>query len=95
MNYDVEITDLKRRETVTEHRLQDLEADVRDIRELTQAVAVTAKSVERLQADMGEVKADVKAIAGRSGKIWDKVVVAAVCAVATGLVAAVIALVLR
>ena len=95
MDVEREIIDLKRREDVSEHRIKDLEEDVRDIRQLTKAVAVTAENVKRLQTDVSDVKADVKALAGKPGKLWEKVAAAAVCAVATGMVAALIALIVK
>lgn len=68
-------------------RLMALEAEIKDLRDLTTAVVRTAEQVEHLKGDITEIKKDVKSIGGRSGQWWDKLMgavigalVAAVCA---------------
>lgn len=91
----VEITDLKRRQTVSEHRIADLESELKDIRQLTTAVVQVNDKVDRLKSDMDEVKSDVKKITARPGKWWDKVISAALGAFAAGLTAAILAAIMR
>lgn len=91
----VEITDLKRRQTVSEHRIADLESELKDIRQLTTAVVQVNDKVDRLKSDMDEVKTDIKMITARPGKWWDKVISAALGAVAAGLTTAILALIIR
>lgn len=76
-------------------RIDSVEKDVRDIRQLTAAMARVDERVEGLDNDVKEIKADVKAITARPGRLWDKLIAAAVGAVATGFITAVLALVLK
>lgn len=91
----VEIADLKRRQTVSEHRIADLETEVKDIRQLTTAVVQVNDKVDRLKSDMEEVKNDVKEITARPVQWWDKVISAVLGAAAAGLTAAILALVMK
>lgn len=91
MNVGSEITDLKRRETVSEKRIGDLECEVKDIRQLAAAMSCINQKVDGLSKDMDEIKCDIKAISAHPGKLWDKIAAAALGALATGLVAAVLA----
>lgn len=91
----VEIADLKRRQTVSEHRIADLETEVRDIRQLTTAVVQVNDKVDQLRSDMDEVKNDVRVFTSRPGKWWDKVVSTVLGAAAAGLTAAIMALVMK
>lgn len=95
MDYVEEITKLNTAGKAMDRRIQALEDDVRDIRKLTDAVALTAQELSHVKAAVDEVKSDVKSLSGRSGKLLDKIVAAVACAIATGLVAAVLALVLK
>lgn len=74
MDMAVEIADLKRRESVSEHRIQDLESEVKDIRQLTTAVVQVNDKVDRMGRDMEEIKGDVKGITSRPSKLWDYLV---------------------
>lgn len=76
-------------------RLDALEQKVEDIHELTSAVSRVNQKVDDLVGDMGEIKADVKKVTERPGQWWDKLIAAALGAVASGLVAALLAQILR
>jgi predicted nucleic acid-binding Zn-ribbon protein len=91
----VEITDLKRRQVVSEHRIADIEGEVKDIRKLTEAVLVTSEKVDNLKSDVSELKCDVKAITARPGQRWEKLVSAALGAFATAIIVAVMTLILK
>ncbi|MFR5049770.1 MAG: hypothetical protein ACLUDH_15880 [Faecalispora sporosphaeroides] len=60
------------------HRIDGLEAEVKDIRDLTTAVATVNQKVDGLDSDVKEIKTDVKAITGRPGQWWDKLVAAGI-----------------
>ena len=77
------------------HRIDGMESEIKDMRDLTTAVAVTARNVEGLQNDVTEIKADVKSITARPGKLWDILEGASIGAIAAGLVAAVLSLILK
>lgn len=77
------------------HRIDTLEDEVKDIRKLTEAVLVTSEKVDNLKSDVNELKGDVKAITSRPGKLWDNLASAFIGAVAAGIAAAVLALILK
>lgn len=91
----VEVAALKQRQTVSEHRIADLEGEVRDIRTLTAAMARVDEKVDDLRGDVEEIKSDVKDITARPGKKWDKLVAAVIGAVGSALVASLLALILK
>ena len=76
---DIEKIALKLQETTdkaarNEGRIEKLEKRQDDLDELVGTVKVLATREERMEADVTEIKADVKEIAGKSGKRWDAVV---------------------
>ena len=73
------------------HRIDGLEADIKDIRGLTAAMARVDQKVDGLDTDVKEIKADVKAISSRPGKWWDKLVAAAIGAIGAGIATAILA----
>lgn len=77
------------------HRIDGMEQEIKDIRGLTAAMARVDEKVEGLDTDVKEIKADVKAITARPGQHWDKLTGAIIAALASGLVAAVLALILK
>lgn len=64
----VEITGLNRRQTVSEHYIDNLEAEIKDLRQLITTVFQLNNKVDRLEMDMEELKANVIHIASRPGK---------------------------
>ena len=88
-DFAVEITDLKRRQTVSEHRIADLEGEVKDIRQLATAMSCIDQKVDGISSDMDET------LNARPGKFWDKIAFTALGAIVTGLVGAVLILILK
>ncbi len=76
-------------------RIDGLEAEVRDIRGLTAAMARMDEKVDGLESDVKEIKNDVKGITARPGRWWDKLVAAVIGAIGAGVAAAVLASILR
>ena len=76
------------------HRLDRLENDIKDIHDLATAMAATQQEVTGVPADIREIKQNVSALTKRPGKWWDKLVGAAIGAVAAGLVGAFLTLLL-
>ncbi len=74
-------------------RLDRLEAEINDLQKLTEAVAVTATNVSRLQADVTEMKEDVKSLTAVPAKRWEAVVGYALAAVISGIIGVMIGLV--
>ena len=56
------------------HRLDDIEKRQDNLDELVASVAVFAKEQEHIQADVKEIKADVKALTAKPAKRWDGLV---------------------
>ena len=77
------------------HRIDGLEKEVGDLRVLTTAVGKMGERLEGVKSDVEEIKSDVKDINSRPGKMQDKIVAAALTALATGLVGAILALILK
>lgn len=77
------------------HRLDRLEGEVKDIHDLAAAMAATQQEISGVQADIQEIKQSVSELTKRPGAWWDKLIAAAIGAVATGLVGAALALIVR
>lgn len=77
------------------HRIDRVEAEVKDIRNLTVAMGRIDQKVDGLDSDVKEIKEDVKKITGKPGRLQDKVVGTVIAALATGLVGALLALLLK
>ena len=58
----------------TAEHLTALERRQDDLEQLTSAVAVFAKEQEHIQADVKEIKADVKALTDKPAKRWEGLV---------------------
>lgn len=77
------------------HRIDTLEAEVKDIRGLTAAMAAVNTKVDNLKSDVDEIKSDVKAITSRPGRWWDKLIAAIIGAIGAGVAAAILASILK
>ena len=53
------------------HRLGEVEKRQEDITELVRSVAAIAQRQTDMDADMKEIKADVKALTGKPGRRWE------------------------
>ena len=76
-------------------RLDDQEKKLDDIHTLAVGVARLDEEMENIKADVGEIKDDVKKVTARPGQWWDKLIAAAIGAVASGIIAAVLSQVLK
>lgn len=95
IDIEAKLADLDARERTSEHRLKDLEADMRDLRELTQAVAVTSANVRDLTRRVDEMHGDIKTLGGTAGSRWNAAVEWLIKGAVGALVGAFMALVLR
>lgn len=68
------------------HRLDEVERKQEDMTELVQSVATIAQKQTDMDADVREIKADVKTLAAKPGKRWEAIVDKALLAVVTALV---------
>ena len=76
-------------------RLDDQEKKLDDIHTLALGVARLDEEMENIKTDVSEIKDDVKKVTARPDQWWDKLIAAAISAVASGLVVAVLSQVLR
>jgi uncharacterized phage infection (PIP) family protein YhgE len=76
-------------------RLDTLEKEVSDIHELTASMKVMNEKVDDLTGDMIEIKTDLKKFSQRPAQLWDKLVAAAIGAIGSGLVGALLAQILK
>ena len=76
-------------------RIDTLERDVIDLRALTVAVGKMGERLDGVKTDIEEIKTDVKAITDKPRRLQDKLIAAALTALAAGLVGAVLALILK
>lgn len=80
---------------LAEHRLDELESEIKDIRSLTAAMAAVNEKVDHLKSDVVEIKEDVKEMTRRPTRIWDRLIAAAAGALVTGLIAALLQTILK
>ena len=80
------MTALEDRSKSNQKRLDKLERVQKTLTELVQSVATIAQKQVDMDGDMKEVKADVKALAGKPAKRWDAVVEKVLLSVTAALV---------
>ena len=90
MDVEVKLTELDARQRTSEHRIKDLENEMRDLRDLTNAVAVTNESVRQLKRRVEELHGDVKALMTAPSSRWERIVSAAITALVGALVGAIV-----
>ena len=95
IDIEAKLTELDARERTSEHCLKDLENEMRDLRELTQAVAVTSANVRDLTRRVDEMHGDIKTLGGTAGRRWNAAVEWLIKGTTGALVGAAMALLLR
>lgn len=91
--YNKELIDEKFK--VVNHRIDDLETEVKDIKNLTLAVTKVNAKVENIEINVNEIKQDIKNINNKPVELVDKVKIGIISSIATGIIAAVLALILK
>lgn len=89
------IADVESRAKSNTHRLDKMEKRQDNLDKLVAAVAGVQKDLEHTQQDVGEIKSNVKAMMDAPRKHWDAAVVAIITGVVSALIGAVMALVLK
>ena len=74
LDHEKRLTAVEDRAKSNTHRLEEVEKRQDNLDELVASVAVFAKEQEHIQADVQEIKADVKALTDKPGKRWDGLV---------------------
>lgn len=68
------------------HRLDEIERRQEDITDLVRSVAAIAQKQMDMDADMKEIKADVKSLSGKPARRWESVVEKALLTIVAALV---------
>lgn len=86
MTTEERLTEVEQRCKSNTHRLDELAGDVKVLADLTASVKVLATKQENVEADVREIKTDVKALTESPGRKWDTLIKILVTALVTGLV---------
>lgn len=81
------IAEIEARSKSNTHRIDDLEADNKALHQLATSVEVLATKQEAIEANVSEIKDDVKSLKAIPGGKWDALVKTILTALAGGLVA--------
>ncbi len=76
-------------------RIDKLESEVKDIHVLTASIARVDEKVNNVVCDVSEIKTDIKKITAVPAQRYEKAITAAIGAIATGIVVALFALILK
>ena len=81
------IAEIDARSKSNTHRIEDLEADNKALHQLATSVEVLATKQEAIEANVSEIKDDVKSLKAIPGGKWEALVKTILTALAGGLVA--------
>ena len=81
------IAEIEARSKSNTHRIDDLEADNKALHQLATSVEVLATKQEAIEANVSEIKDDVKSLKAIPGGKWEALVKTILTALAGGLVA--------
>lgn len=81
------IAEIEARSKSNTHRIDDLEEDNRALHQLATSVEVLATKQETIEANISEIKDDVKSLKAIPGGKWETLVKTILTALAGGLVA--------
>lgn len=76
-------------------RIDSMESHIKDLTVLTSAVASLQTETKEIKVDVVEIKTDLKQVTARPAQWWDKLIAAAIGACGSGLVATILAQILR
>lgn len=80
------LVELEERAKSNSHRISDLEADNKALHQLTASVEVLATKQETIEANVTEIKDDVKSLKALPGSRWEAVVKGVITAILAGLI---------
>ena len=80
------IAEIESRRKSNTHRIDDLEADNKALHQLATSVEVLATKQEAIEANVSEIKDDVKSLKAIPGGKWEALVKAALTAIVGALV---------
>lgn len=91
IDYEHRLTAVEGRSERNEGRIKDLEQRQDNLDKLATSVSLLAEREERMESDVREIKTDVKALTGKSGKLWDSMVEKIILSVAAAVMGYILA----
>lgn len=95
MDVQVQVAHLEEREKSNTHRIDKLEEEVSEIKDLTIAVKEIATETKHMREEQNNMSKRLSTIEEKPAKNWDKVVSTAIGTIVGGLIGAVLALILK
>lgn len=86
MEHERRLTACEERSKSNSHRLEEVERRQDNLDELVGTVKTLADREQRVENDVKEIKADVKEINGKPGKMWESLVEKALWALAAAVI---------
>lgn len=91
LEHEKRLTEIEERSKSNTHRLDELEKRQDNLEELTSTVKVLAVREENVEADVKEIKTDVKNLTNKPGQRWDSLVDKIILTVAAAIVGFILA----
>ena len=95
MDLEVQLAHLEEREKSNTHRIDKLEEEVSEIKDLTIAVKEIATETKHMREEQNNMSKRLSTIEEKPAKNWDKIITTVIGTVVGGLVGAVLALILK
>lgn len=87
LEHEKRLTEVEERSKSNTHRLDELEKRQDNLEELTGTVKVLAVREENVEADVKEIKSDVKSLTSKPGQRWDSLIDKIIWAIAGAVLA--------
>lgn len=87
LDHEKRLTAVEERAKSNTHQIDEIKKRQDNLDELVESVAIFAKEQEHIQADVQEIKSDVKALTDKPRKRWDGLVDKAIWAVCAAVIA--------
>lgn len=91
LDHEKRLTEVESRSKSNTHRLEKVEERQDNLEELVGTVKALAVREENVEADVKEIKNDVKTLTGKPGKRWDSLVDKIIITVAAAIVGFILA----
>lgn len=95
MDLEVQLAHLEEREKSNTHRIDKLEEEVSEIKDLTIAVKEIATETKHMREEQNNMSKRLSTIEEKPAKNWDKLVSTIIGTVVGGVVGAILALILK
>lgn len=91
LEHEKRLTEVEERSKSNTHRLDELEKRQDNLEELTGTVKVLAVREENVEADVKEIKSDVKSLTNKPGQRWDSLMDKIILTIAAAIVGFILA----